>query len=313
MKLLSYNNQGLDKFPGNILNHLEVTNLNLNDNEIEEIPDWIIALQNLKVLYLNNNQLTNFEILCELPQLEVLHLNENQIKAIPERISQLKNLKRLYLNHNLITDLPYDICELSQLKQLLLAHNQLIELPQNIGNLTRLNSLILFHNRLESIPHSISSLQNLDYLQLGFNSITNLPETIINLKSLTTLDIFSNQLHFLPESFQKTPSITHLNVADNFIEHLASLPLTLRELSIYNNPVQTIDNQIIHHFKTIKFDFFEYLFIDTNQAQKFGLKKDDFGRVLRIVDLENKRINPWDFKYMPIELQKKWNLKEVDF
>lgn len=73
--LISFKNKNLHKFPIEVLNKKDITNLNLEDNQIQEIPDWVKELQNLKVLYLSHNQIKDFSNLCNLVNLEVLHLN----------------------------------------------------------------------------------------------------------------------------------------------------------------------------------------------------------------------------------------------
>ncbi len=310
MNLLSYQDQGLREFPEEIRQHPEVTNINLNDNEIERIPDWITELKELKVLYLNNNQITNIEKLCELPKLEVLQLNENQIRYIPETIHNLSCLKRLYLNNNLLVDIPSTLGELPLLNQLLLCYNQLTALPASVGELKSLTTLNVFHNRLDKLPDSLGKLSKLSYLQLGFNHLTYLPNSIEHLQSLNQLAAFSNELKTIPP-IENLGDLQELNIGDNFIKRIENIPVQLKVLEIYHNPIDFIDPRIIDYFKHKKINSFEYLFVDTQQSQAFDLEQQIPKQTLKIVDLINKKISVSHINYLPLELRQKWQLKEI--
>lgn len=310
MNLLSYRDQGLREFPAEIRQYPDITNINLSDNEIERIPDWITELQELKVLYLNNNQITNIEKLCELPKLEVLQLNDNHIQCIPEAISNLCYLKRLYLNKNLLVDIPSTIGELPLLNQLLLCHNQLTALPVSIGDLKNLETLNAFHNRLDKIPDSLGDLSKLSYLQLGFNHLTYLPHSLQDLQSLEQLSAFSNELKAIPP-IENLNNLKELNIGDNFIKRIENIPVQLKALQMYHNPIDFIDPRIIDYFKHKEFNSFEYIFVDTQQSQAFNLEQQIFKRTLKVVDLMNKKISVSHVSYLPLELRQKWQLKEI--
>jgi len=67
--------------------------LNLKEN-IEE-------LNNLKVLYLDNNQLTSLPIeIGNLTSLQTLYLGGNQLTSLPKEIGNLTSLQELYLGKN---------------------------------------------------------------------------------------------------------------------------------------------------------------------------------------------------------------------
>ncbi|EAY28176.1 leucine-rich repeat domain-containing protein [Microscilla marina] len=307
MKLLSYRHQGLREFPEEIRQTPRITNLNLSDNQIERIPAWVTTLKNLQVLYLNNNQITNIDKLCDLPHLEVLQLNNNQISSIPGSIRSLTNLKRLYINNNLLVEVPTALGALTQLKQLLLAKNQLVDLPDAIGKLINLTILNLFDNRLEQLPDTIGNLTQLTYLQLGFNCLVRLPHTLQCLQALTHLEVFSNQLHTLPE-LARLPNLQKLNVGDNYLSGIEQLPASLTEVSIYHNPLEAIASELIDCFKNKENNLFEYLYVDTQQMQRLNIDPQEFDKTLKVVDLANKKASARDLNYMPLELRQKWQI-----
>ena len=74
--------------------YLDITELNLSDNEISIIPESISLLINL----------------------QILHLSSNNITIIPESIGSLYNLQKLNLGYNQITVIPESIRDKLYLK-----------------------------------------------------------------------------------------------------------------------------------------------------------------------------------------------------
>jgi Leucine-rich repeat (LRR) protein len=312
-KLLNYKGQNLNEFPASLLENRQITNLNLDDNKISSIPTWLPELTNLKVLYLNNNDINNIEVLTKLPHLEVLHLNNNQINLIPDSIGNLAHLKRLFINDNYINWLPDTICNLPQLRVLLAAKNELTSIPLRIGQLRQLEVLNLFDNRITCIPESIGQLSSLDYLQLGQNEISELHESIGSLHSVTSFEIFSNKLKDLSTQLSQLKELKNFNIGDNKITRIENIPDSVRRLSIYANPVDYIAPSILEKFKELYREYqSDYLFVDSIQASVLKLDKDKFGRQLKITDITGRKIHWTDEKHMPRELIKKWELQRDD-
>lgn len=311
-QLLNFKGQNLTEFPASLRQNTLISNLNLDNNKIASIPEWVSELTNLKVLYLNSNQIDNIEVLTTLRSLEVLHLNQNRLHSISESIGNLTNLKSLFVNDNYITRLPDTICNLFQLRKLLAAQNGLGAIPLGIGQLKQLEVLNLFDNQIISLPESIGELHSLDYLQLGKNKISNLPASIGDLQSITTFRIFSNRLKTLHPQLLQLKKLKDFNIADNNIARIENVPAYVRQLSIYANPVEYIDPAIIFNFKEVHKDVFDYLFVDSEQAAALKLEKDQFGLQLKITDLAAQKIYWRDEKSMPPELIKKWELKRIE-
>jgi len=79
------------------LENLEV--LDLSDNSIMWVPGIIGKLKNLKELYLSGNGIMHIDDgLGKLDDLEVLHLQRNDFSVLSDDIKQLKNLKQLWLD-----------------------------------------------------------------------------------------------------------------------------------------------------------------------------------------------------------------------
>lgn len=169
---------------------VNLTSLNLRNNELTALPLGITKLINLTRLNLGNNQLKSLRPeIGQLTNLVELYLNDNRLQTLPTEISQLPNLQRLYLNDNRLTELPPEIGQLPNLRELYLNNNQLTNLPPEIGQLITLRRLYLRDNRLPSLPTSIQDLTNLQQLGLEGNRLnippeilsrTDQPATIIN-------------------------------------------------------------------------------------------------------------------------------------
>ncbi len=309
-QLLNFKNKNLREFPIEILDHKELSNLNLEGNRITVIPEWINELKNLRVLYLSNNEISDIEPLGNLKKLEVLHLSSNRIEQIPSSIGQLINLKRLYLNYNSIGAVNDVIAKLESLTQLLLASNKICSISENLGNLSKLEVLNLLDNKLEALPSSIGKLGQLEYLQISENKLKKLPKSISNLGALTSLELYSNQISSLGVWFQELDALKNLNIGDNKIKEIPNLPFNLSRLSIYRNPIDRLSVKIVDRFKTKReSDLDEYLFIDQIQLKKYNLNQADFGSKLKVVDLKNKTIQWTSAKHMPLELQIRWGIE----
>ena len=70
----------------------------------------VIELINLKILDLDNNQLTTIlQEIGQLTNLQRLNLDNNQLTTIPLEIGQLTNLQILHLSNNKLTTIPQEI------------------------------------------------------------------------------------------------------------------------------------------------------------------------------------------------------------
>ena len=155
--------KGLNKIPG----IEQVLTLDLGNNNIQEISTRdFIGLQNLKELYLDNNEIISIPDIEPFQNLIVLTLSNNQIGALPNTINFLRNLTGLDLDANNIDQIPPIISQFPHLIMLRLANNRITNI--NVNNLTpliNLRLLILFGNPLSEV--NINALR------------TTLPETRI--------------------------------------------------------------------------------------------------------------------------------------
>ena len=174
---------------------ISLINLDLNNSDLETLPDEIGNLENLTSLTITKNKLTSLPPdIDNLINLERLDLDDNSLTFLPPNISNLRNLKVLDLSNNILDKLPINIGNLRNLEVLYVHLNRLDELPDSIIELRNLQVLVLSNNRLTELPDSIRELTNLTHLYLDNNHITRIPEWIENLRNLETLDLTDNPI-----------------------------------------------------------------------------------------------------------------------
>ncbi|KAM3134536.1 negative regulation of T cell migration [Paramecium bursaria] len=118
-----------------------IVELNLSNNLLHLIPLQLKNCNNLRILNLTNNQITQLpQFIGSLP-LEIFIMNENQLRLLPSQFFKNTNLEILMLNNNIIELLPQELFQL-KLKKLGIKSNILITLPHNFINiLESLNQL----------------------------------------------------------------------------------------------------------------------------------------------------------------------------
>lgn len=96
---------GLTEIPSDIFELKFLVILHIDNNQIKELPHEIKNLKALRDINLLGNQITKFDNLCSLVNLEIVILADNEIEAIPKGVVRLKKLKTLNLTGNHITKL----------------------------------------------------------------------------------------------------------------------------------------------------------------------------------------------------------------
>ncbi|CAH0689848.1 unnamed protein product [Chilo suppressalis] len=229
---------------------LYLKNLNLQDNELTEIPVKALKiLINLSLLDVSKNHLSHIEnhSFITLRKLTTLKLSDNNITLESHALSGLENsLKNLNLKGTRQKSVPECIRGLHSLAFLDLSQNSIRELPgpdgsstfEGLDSLTALNlerNLIvnLREDAFEGIKLTLSSLSLLNNLLPEFPT-----SAIATLSDLRVLDIGFNLLNKLPvDAFSKNSAITLLALDGNplptvSVEAFAHLNQTLRGLSL---------------------------------------------------------------------------------
>ncbi|XP_030062235.1 volume-regulated anion channel subunit LRRC8D isoform X2 [Microcaecilia unicolor] len=193
-----------------VLNSLKkmvnVTELELQNCDLERIPHAIFSLTNLQELDLKSNNICAIEEIISfqhLKRLTCLKLWYNKIVNIPSSVSQIKNLESLYFSHNKLESLPFALFNLQKLRYLDVSHNTISMIPVEIGFLQNLQYFLITGNRVEILPKQLFKCVKLRTLCLGHNNIASIPEKIGQLLQLTHLELKGNCLdHLSPQLIQ---------------------------------------------------------------------------------------------------------------
>ncbi|XP_054909902.1 leucine-rich repeat-containing protein 69 [Poeciliopsis prolifica] len=172
-------------------------------NSLSDLPSHFQSLNHLTELNLGNNALREIPIaISYLGSLRKLYLYRNKIDVVsPDAIGSLRDLVVLNLNHNKIKRLPPEIGRLKKLQLLSMIDNKLEELPGEIGCLKKLSELNLTFNNLSRLPRQLYFCMNLVQLYAARNRLINLPEGITALTKLRVLDVAGNMLSIFPVEF----------------------------------------------------------------------------------------------------------------
>nr|WP_081983983.1 COR domain-containing protein [Massilia sp. JS1662] len=213
---LDLSNLGLVKFPEEIFQLNHISDLNLNYNQIREIPADIKLLTKLKRLRITANSLISLpHEIQSLHQLVRLDLAGNSIKEFGTLFRNLKKLQWLDLNYMHLNTVPREIFSLLNLRLLGLAGTQIKNINGAIGKLKNLELLDLSENSIKFLPKEISGLKNLKHFYLNDNNIQDLPDEIGTLRKLETLLLHENSLSSLPYSINSLKKLKQLTLHEN--------------------------------------------------------------------------------------------------
>jgi Leucine-rich repeat (LRR) protein len=218
-------------------NCLEV--LNLDVNQLVEVPAMIERCPRLQELHLADNELTALPLeIAALSNLVILDVSDNRLLTLPAKVGQLRDLQRLNLNHNQLTCLPPEIGELQTLRRLDLNFNRLTHLPPEIGELGNLRTLHLIANELTTLPREIAWLVHLESLAIAANKLVSLFDEIGWLTNLRELVLCGNEFKTLPSDIGWLTKVEELYLR---FGELTSLPpeigrmTNLRRLDLSEN------------------------------------------------------------------------------
>ena len=122
----------------------QVTNLDIQSNELEKIPDDLLQLPCVVDLNLSHNKLQDLPNVLEWsPSLTTLDLSHNHLRSFPE-VVEAPSMLKLNIADNQFRTVPKSICSFSLLVSLDISSNQdILALPVEMGRLSHLITLNL--------------------------------------------------------------------------------------------------------------------------------------------------------------------------
>ena len=169
------------------LTHL--TELNLSDNLISQLPLGMAFMNNIKELHLHGNDRVEW-----MPK-EVLSNQKNVVIEMLARVRAGNDSERLDLSRLQLTLCPGCVYEIESLVTLDLRFNDIYKLPDDFGfvrTFATLESLLLEHNRLRSIPDSFGDMTSITELRLSHNDLRFVAPELSECTLITQLALDNN-------------------------------------------------------------------------------------------------------------------------
>lgn len=240
----------------NLHNAPYLTVLDLHNNKLDELPESVLSMMNLKTLNISNNNINNLPPrLSLLDNLVRIQIDGNPLKSIKSSVraakaEDLKSYLRLRLDvkeeeeielkkaqeahlpgASLRTD-PWEIYirENLQNNQLIIQRKDIATISSLLWDYDDLGLLDLNHNNLKSIPDDIYKLSNLKSLRLSYNKLTSLPESLTHLMNLKELELSDNNLggFYTEDTDFRFDSLIYLNISNN---NISKVPKSLKYLT----------------------------------------------------------------------------------
>lgn len=181
-----------------LLDHL--SDLNLSANQIEKIPRGFCVgtlAKSLKLLNLSENKIVLLpNYICNLTQLVTLDLNKNQLKLLPPSMGKFTNLKHLQASENNLKILPGSFSRL-RLETLELSANDfdpqtesrtLRNRLEDVGTLLEIVARYVVKKGMNVGPEDVTP-QLLNYLDSGMRCLCGCPVWNNVVTALVTMDL----------------------------------------------------------------------------------------------------------------------------
>uniref|UniRef100_A0A667YIF0 Protein flightless-1 homolog n=1 Tax=Myripristis murdjan TaxID=586833 RepID=A0A667YIF0_9TELE len=258
LRWLKLNRTGLCYLPEELASLQKLEHLSVSHNSLTTLHGELSSLPNLRAVVARANNLKNSGVpddIFQLDDLSVLDLSYNQLTEIPRDLENSRNMLVLNLSHNGIDSIPNQLfINLTDLLYLDLSDNKLDSLPPQMRRLVHLQTLILNNNPLmhaqlrqlpamvalqtlhlrntqrtqSNMPTSLEGLTHLADVDLSCNDLTRVPECLYSLGSLKRLNLSSNQISELSLCIDQWTQLETLNLSRN---QLTSLPSAICKLS----------------------------------------------------------------------------------
>ena len=158
-----------------------ITELNICDKNINEIPPQIGNLKKLVVVLANCNNIKELPLeLFKLKSLSMLSLSNNNISEIPHEIEKV-NIFYLDISNNPIKTLPEIIYKKKRISNLLLHNTNIQVILEDICQLKNLITLTFDDKHLPTIAKYLSSFTNIDSINLTHSNYDETSPLVQNL------------------------------------------------------------------------------------------------------------------------------------
>lgn len=215
---------------GTLRNLTELKMLFINANNLSSLEDELPeSAPNLMMLMASNNNLVSLpKTVKNLIALDTCYISDNQIRSLDGLFSHRRKLKLLYLEHNRIEYLAEDeFLKSENIDEIHLSSNIIPALNKSLLYVTSLRFANLSGNLLREFSmREIYGLMKLRSLDLSFNRIEKLTDRhdiiaeIPSKTQLYSLQLSSNLLKSLDGALAGLGNLRRLSLSDNLLENI---------------------------------------------------------------------------------------------
>ncbi|ERE67715.1 putative protein flightless-1 like protein [Cricetulus griseus] len=275
LRWLKLNRTGLCYLPEELGALQKLEHLSVSHNNLTTLHGELSSLPSLRAIVARANSLKNSGVpddIFKLDDLSVLDLSHNQLTECPRELENAKNMLVLNLSHNSIDSIPNQLfINLTDLLYLDLSENRLESLPPQMRRLVHLQTLVLngnplLHAQLRQLP-AMMALQTL-HLRNTQRTQSNLPTSLEGLSNLSDVDLSCNDLTRVPECLYTLPNLHRLNLSSNQIAELSLCIdqwVHLETLNLSRNQLTSLPSAICKLTKLKK------LYLNSNKLDFDGL------------------------------------------
>lgn len=148
-----------------------IVGLAISSSDLQELPEELGKLSNLKWLNVSYNKLNNLPSIESLKKLTHFNAAWNDLSELPESFIHLTSLEVLDFAANELKTLPLSLTECITLRSLNISRNHIKTLSLSLGNLHSLERIDLWGNQLETLPETMTQLDGVMYLDFSWNPI----------------------------------------------------------------------------------------------------------------------------------------------
>ena len=293
-----FNDKYKTEFTDTLIEEMDFKNHSIGSKGLESLSK--IEFSELKQLKLSENNIKAIKYLKDFKydNLEVLDLSSNKISNISVLGEiELVNLRKLNLGNNQIENIDVlENAKFDKLELLNLNKNQIYEI-KSLGkiNLKNLKELNLGSNDISSEMDSFKSVKvkNLTKLTLSKTKISNLLPLIENksIEKLEELFLFDNKISDISKLINcNFPKLKILNLKKNHIKDIRVLEkvnfIELKELSLENNQIEDINRMANFNFPKL-----EKLGLSNNKISDINILEKVNFKELKILYLSNNPIS----------------------
>ncbi|XP_051977540.1 leucine-rich repeat-containing protein 39 isoform X2 [Xyrauchen texanus] len=222
----------------------------IEKEEWKTLPAALVQLTQIQEWQLHRTGLQKIpRFISSFENLIVLDLSRNSVTEIPKEIDigHCENLEKLELAMNQdLDELPVQLSNLKKLYHLDLSMNQFTTIPDCVVNLPSLEWLDMGSNRLESLPDDIHRMEKLHTLWLPRNELEYLPDNISRMQSLDTLVLSKNKLRDIPPLMEGMSNLRFVNFRDNPLTYDVTLPDLKEDVAEEDNDREMYGREFMH-------------------------------------------------------------------